>query len=199
RLHSRLDPGLEEGVEVCARLPEIDDAPAALDRTGCVEQQPRWRRALRVDVVVRSVELIRCRPWKLDANTDCQSDSSCRTMDSATLRPHARHLTNHGSARSGRTAAGAGGWRPDDAAQSTPYSRNASATGIPAASFSRIRFSLATFSSASAITSSATAAGTTTTPSWSASTRSPSATDTPPQEISIPIASTSIRPRESVQ
>jgi len=40
-----------------------------------VKQQPRPRGAIRVDVVVCSVELFLCHTWKLDTDTDCQDDS----------------------------------------------------------------------------------------------------------------------------
>jgi hypothetical protein len=40
-----------------------------------VKQHPRPRGAIRVDVVVCSVELFLCHTWKLDPDTDCQDDS----------------------------------------------------------------------------------------------------------------------------
>ncbi len=48
---------------------------AAVDRPGRVKQQPRPRGAIRVDLVVCSVELFLCHTWKLDSDTDCQDDS----------------------------------------------------------------------------------------------------------------------------
>src|SRR5436190_22916333 len=52
-----LDPAFKEGIEICPRLPEVDDSPATIDRTGRVKQHPWRRRAIRIDLIVRSVEL----------------------------------------------------------------------------------------------------------------------------------------------
>src|SRR6202011_1203747 len=70
-----LDPAFKEGIEICPRLPEVDDSPATIDRTGRMKQHPRRRRAIRIDLAVRSIELFLGHPRKLDADTDCQEDS----------------------------------------------------------------------------------------------------------------------------
>ena len=83
--HSFRDPGLER-VEIGPCLPEVDDAPASVDRAGGVEQQARRRRPIRIDVIVPTVELFLRHPRELDADANCQNDSFVRWRDGATLR-----------------------------------------------------------------------------------------------------------------
>jgi hypothetical protein len=64
-----LNPRLES-VEILARLPKIDDAPAAIDRARRVEHKPLGRIALGIDVVMNSIELLLRDTWKLQADTD---------------------------------------------------------------------------------------------------------------------------------
>ena len=69
RRHSLRDPH-REGVEVLARLPEVDDSPATVDRPGWWKRSPgRWR-AIGVDVIVTLVELLLGDPRELDADAD---------------------------------------------------------------------------------------------------------------------------------
>src|SRR3982074_2507991 len=65
-----LDPGSER-VELRAGLPEVDDPPAPVDRSGGVKQEPlRWI-ADRVHMLVDFVELLLGHARELDADTDC--------------------------------------------------------------------------------------------------------------------------------
>jgi len=75
--HSFRDPH-GEGVEVLARLPEVDDPPATIDRPGCVEDEPLRRRAIGVDAIVTEVELLLSDPRQLDADTDSHHGLSFR-------------------------------------------------------------------------------------------------------------------------
>src|SRR4051812_36186987 len=69
RRHSLHDP-TREGVEVSARLPEVDDPPPIVDWPRGVKEEPlRWR-AVGVGVIVHLVELFLSNPVELDADAD---------------------------------------------------------------------------------------------------------------------------------
>ena len=59
-----------EGVEIRPRVPEVDDAPAVVDRARRVEDEALRTVALRVDLVVPGVELVLTHPGELDADAD---------------------------------------------------------------------------------------------------------------------------------
>src|SRR5205085_7065041 len=59
-----------EGVEVSARLPEVDDPPTTVDRPRSVKEQPLRPIPIRVDLVVHFVELLAGDSGELDANAD---------------------------------------------------------------------------------------------------------------------------------
>src|SRR5437868_4915768 len=72
-----LNPALKR-VEVCPRLPEVDDSPTVIDRAGRVKQQPLWHRSIRIDVVMCRIELFPRNSRKLHAYTYRHSSSSLR-------------------------------------------------------------------------------------------------------------------------
>src|SRR5689334_13082938 len=64
----RLDLALKKSIEVSSRLPEIDDTPAVIDRAGRVVQHPLRDRSIRIDVVLRCIELFLGDPGQLHAD-----------------------------------------------------------------------------------------------------------------------------------
>jgi hypothetical protein len=74
----------DEVVELRARLPEVKHAPAAVDRTGCVKDQPVRVIAGSVECRFEPVELLSPQPVELDA--DSYGRRSSLGLDQATAR-----------------------------------------------------------------------------------------------------------------
>ena len=73
RLHRGRDMLPEERVELRARLPEVDHAPAALDRPRRVEQQALRLVGGRIDLGVHRVELLCGHPRQREADSYCHA------------------------------------------------------------------------------------------------------------------------------
>src|SRR6185312_15949606 len=69
--HRRPDALGREAVEVGARLPEVEHAPAAVHGPGGVEDQPLRGISVRVDHGVELVEQLRRDAVDLDSDADC--------------------------------------------------------------------------------------------------------------------------------
>src|SRR5271165_5713989 len=70
------EPALDELVEGVAAVPEVEDAPAPVDRAGRVEDQPAWWPVLDVEVIVDCDVLLLGSSGKPNP----QSDSHCRSF-----------------------------------------------------------------------------------------------------------------------
>ena len=64
------EPALSELVEVVAAVPNVEYAPAPVDRTGRVEDQPVGWPALDVKVIVDRDVLLLGSPWELESEAD---------------------------------------------------------------------------------------------------------------------------------
>jgi hypothetical protein len=78
--YALLNPA-RKSIEVCSRLPEVDDSPTAIDRAGRVVQHPLRDGSVWIDVVVCCIELFLGDSGQLDAYADCHSGSSRRVME----------------------------------------------------------------------------------------------------------------------
>src|SRR5256714_1353373 len=77
-----------KSIEVLPRLPKIDDPPPTVDWPGCVEEEALRRRALAVDLVVHTVELLLRDSCEFDA--DANGHAASPSLGSPTLRRHRR-------------------------------------------------------------------------------------------------------------
>src|ERR1039458_4496333 len=75
-----LQPPLGEPVESLARLPEVDNSPAPVDRARRVEDHARGWVALNIHVPVNRVVLLLRRAAELEPQSDCHFESSPRCL-----------------------------------------------------------------------------------------------------------------------